>query len=313
MERVREFQEDQEQNAEVVQEETIMERMQELVILEKTGQLTLECLTSEERKSFLSEVADGRLGKLVELWTPWWLMSERIYRRETTARRRQLILEEVMEDEYEEENVVVTVNRAVLYPVGLFTNSEAQNMPNDISLLLQGGRKPSPCLRYHMIEVIFAYALMLRAYNGDYGQDVAEAALMLLDLCQVLSVDLRYGSVEHACLACLEKQSSEGPAANALAIQDTQKIVRSDVFLLDALSDTRTLLERYAEELERSRESDKQARKETKVAMKKLAIVQKKLQFYKAWAYLTSIDEFRALAVEIEKYVKDKELLGAQG
>lgn len=321
LERVREFQEDQQQLADAEDdEEALMERMQELALLDEAGELTLNILTPEERKRFLGEVADGRLGKLVELWSPWWLMPERKYRSETSARRRQLILEEIGGEDNEEEeekdagtSSAVTVGSAVLYPVGLFTNNEAQKMPESMSTLLPGGRQPSLCLRCHLVEVLFAYALVLRAFNGDYAQDVTEAALMLLDLCRVLSADARYESVEHVCLACLEKQSNEGRAAHTLAIQDTQQILRSDVFLLDALSDTRTVLERYDQDLERSSDSGKQAKKEKKAAMKKLAVVQKKLQFYQTWAYLTSVEEFQALASEIEAYTKNKELLGAQG
>ncbi|KUF90082.1 Zinc finger HIT domain-containing protein 2 [Phytophthora nicotianae] len=265
LERVREFQEEQQQLADGEDdEEALVQRMQELALLDKEGRLTLDCLTPEERRKFLGEVADGRLGKLVELWTPWWLMSERKYRNETSARRRELVLEEIGGE-----------------------NDEGENE----------------------IEILFAYALVLRAFNGDCAQDTAEAAFMLLDLCRVLSDDARYESLEHVCLSCLEKQSSEGSATNALAIQDVQQIIRTDVFLLDALSDTRALLERYQQELVRNSESDKQARRERKTALKKLTAIQKKIIFYQTWAYLTPIEEFQALATEIEAYTKNKELL----
>uniref|UniRef100_M4BGI4 HIT-type domain-containing protein n=1 Tax=Hyaloperonospora arabidopsidis (strain Emoy2) TaxID=559515 RepID=M4BGI4_HYAAE len=192
LERVREFQEDQQQLLICTDndEEALIERMQELAVLDKAGELTLESLTPEERKVFLGEVTNGRLGKLVELWSPWWLLSEHKYRSETLARRRELILEELGGHDNEEEEAV-TVRAEVLYPVGLFTNVEAQKMPKCMNALLLDGRKPSPCLHWHLVELLFGYALVLRAYNGDYEQDVAEAALMLLDLCQVLSVDAR--------------------------------------------------------------------------------------------------------------------------
>ncbi|GMF36443.1 unnamed protein product [Phytophthora fragariaefolia] len=313
LERVQKFQEEQQQIATGEdEEEALLERIQELAVMDATGELTLESLTLEERKRFLGEVADGRLGKLVQLWSPWWLMSERKYRSETSARRRQLILEEIGGCEVEGEKEinalgVVTVEPAVPYPVGLFTNSDAQKMPESMEVLLPGGRKPSPCLFYHLVEVLFAYALVLRVFNGDYAQDVAEAASLLLDICQVLSADARYESVEHACLACLEKQSSEGSAANELAIQDVQQLLRTDVFLLDALSDTRALLDRYQHDLERSgSESGKQGKKERKVPMKKLAGVLKKVVFYQTWAYLTPVDKFQAMAAEMEAYMADK-------
>ncbi|KAE8901457.1 hypothetical protein PF005_g10094 [Phytophthora fragariae] len=319
LERVQKFQEEQQQLADGEDdEEALAQRMQELAMLDAAGELTLESLTPEERKRFLGEVADGRLGKLVQLWSPWWLMSERKYRSETSARRRQLILEEIGGEENAEEDEdvetvgAVTVEPSVLYPVGLFTSNDAQKMPESMGALLPGGRQPSPCLRYHLIEVLFAYALVLRGFNGDYVQDVAEAALLLLDICRVLSADARYESVEHVSLACLEKKSSEGSAANALAIQDVQQILRTDVFLLDALSDTRALLERYQLDLERGSDSGKQAKRERKAAMKNLAAVQKKLAFYQTWAYLTPVEEFQALAAEVEAYTRDTELLGAK-
>lgn len=313
LERFRQFQDDQEENAAIC-DDVLSERMHELALLEKQGKLTLDSLTRDEQKRFLGEVADGRVGKWIDVWSPWWFMSEQKYQSETLARRRQLILEELDdEEEVREEEPMVVLGSAVLYPSGLFTLREAQNMPDDIRALLQGGRPPSLCLRYHLIEVLFAYALVLRAYNGEYGQDVAEAARLLLDLCHVLSVDARYGSVEHVCVACLEKQSSEGPAANTLALYDTQHMLQSRVFILDALSDTHTMLERYVNEFERHCESNKQVMKERKAARKKLAAVLKKLQFYKMWAHLTPIKEFQALAAEIAAYVQDKALLGAQG
>ncbi|KAG6578083.1 putative Zn-finger protein [Phytophthora cinnamomi] len=78
LERVQKFQEEQQQLADGEDdEEALAKRMQELAMLDAAGELTLESLTLEERKRFLGEVADGRLGKLVKLWSPWWLMSER--------------------------------------------------------------------------------------------------------------------------------------------------------------------------------------------------------------------------------------------
>ncbi|KAK1935079.1 Zinc finger HIT domain-containing protein 2 [Phytophthora citrophthora] len=305
LERVKEFQEEQQH---VDDEEALMQRMEELELLDREGKLTMESLTPEERKKFLGEVADGRLGKLVQLWSPWWLMSERKYRNETSRKRRQLIMEEIGDDSEEDVETQVELEPSVLYPVGLFANSEAQKMPENMSALLPGGGQPSPYLRFHLVEVLFSYALVLRTFNGDYAQDVTEATLLLLDLCRVLSEDARYESLEHVCLACLEKRSSEGSAANALAIQDAQQILRTDVFLLDALSDTRAMLERYQHDLKCSSEADKSTRKKRKAVIKKLAIVQKKLTFYQTWAYLVPHEEFQALAAEVEVYLKNKEL-----
>eukprot|EP00644_Phytophthora_capsici_P014111 jgi/Phyca11/4715/fgenesh1_pm.PHYCAscaffold_3_\ len=303
LERVKEFQEEQQQ---VDDQEALMQRMEELALLDKAGDLTLESLTPEERKKFFGEVADGRLGKLIQLWSPWWLMPERKYLNETSAKRRQLILEDIGGSSEEDTDTEVTLEPSVLYPVRLFTNSEAKKMPDT----MPGGVQPSPYLRFHLVEVLFSYALVLRAFNGDYAQDVTEASVLLLDLCRVLSEDARYESLEHVCLACLEKRSTEGSAANALAIQDVQQILRTNVFLLDALSDTRAMLERYEHDLKLGSESDKRTRKATKAVVKKLAMIQKKLAFYQTWVYLVPTEEFQMLAAGVEAYLKDNELRG---
>lgn len=303
LERVKEFQEEQQQ---VDDQEALMQRMEELALLDKAGDLTLESLTPEERKKFFGEVADGRLGKLIQLWSPWWLMPERKYLNETSAKRRQLILEDIGGSSEEDTDTEVTLEPSVLYPVRLFTNSEAKKMPDT----MPGGVQPSPYLRFHLVEVLFSYALVLRAFNGDYAQDVTEASVLLLDLCRVLSEDARYESLEHVCLACLEKRSTEGSAANALAIQDVQQILRTNVFLLDALSDTRAMLERYEHDLKLGSESDKRTRKATKAVVKKLALIQKKLAFYQIWVYLVPTEEFQMLAADVEAYLKDNELRG---
>ncbi|TDH73112.1 hypothetical protein CCR75_004263 [Bremia lactucae] len=287
-------------------EEALALRMQELVVLEKSGQLTLESLTLEERKKFLGEVADGRLGKLVELWSPWWLVDDRKYRNGTSVRRHQLIFEEIDRDKIEYESI--GVKPSVLYPVGLFTTSDAQHLPTNISTLLPHGKQPSPCLGYHLIEMLWTYALVLRYFNGDYKQDTTEAAFLLLDYCRVLSEDARYESLEHVCFACLEKQNTEGFNANLVALEDTQHILRSNVFLLDAISDIQALLQQCLQELARGGK----APKEGKAALKKLAAVQKKVTFYLTWAYHTPIEDFQALAVEIEVYRNDRKLLHAR-
>ncbi|KAI9912356.1 hypothetical protein PsorP6_005497 [Peronosclerospora sorghi] len=135
--------------------------------------------------------------------------------RETASRRRQLILEERKGPE--DKNG--TMEAMVLYSMG--PNTEVAQMPANHDTLLPRGKRPSSCLRFDVVEIIFAYALVLRAFTGDYDQDVSGAACIFLDLCRVSCVDERYESIPHVCLACLVKHASEGPSANVRAIQDT--------------------------------------------------------------------------------------------
>ncbi|RLN26961.1 hypothetical protein BBJ28_00015845 [Nothophytophthora sp. Chile5] len=305
LERVRQFQDEQQRQTETEgdDDDALAARMQQLAVLDASGELTMETLTSEERKRFLAEVADGRLGKLVALWSPWWLLSERKYCNETSARRREVILEEISsssEATGEVETPPTTLEPAVAFPVGLFTTREAKAMPESLATLLPNGKPPSPKLRFHLVELLFAYALVLRTFNGDYAQDVADAALLLLARSRVLSADARYESLEHACLVCLEAQTPEDVAANRLALQDAQRLLESRVFLLDALSDMQMLVTQYQHELPGHKKQRKQASKQ-------LAAVLKKLQFFQTWAFLTSSETFRTLAAELAALARPQE------
>lgn len=346
LERVRDFQQLHEQRLEEEDDddagERLAQRMLELALLDEQGELSLDALTEQERARFLSEVADGRLGKFVALWSPWWLLDERTYRRETSARRRSLIMEEVSTKEEEmgptsDEEVkdptslasagAVMIQPEHAFPAHILTDKEAKRVPRDWSEVLSGGRAPSPSLRFHLVEVLFAYALVMRAFNGDYLQDVSDAAALLLHLSAVLRADARYESLEHVLLVCFEKRmvAAEGAALemgtlgsssdgngrdkNQVALHDVAKLLQCQVFVLDALRDAQALVEAYKDELTTgAQDADKQstskaARKERRAAVKRLSAVEKKLEFFLMWAVLADRSDLEALAIELEAAV----------
>lgn len=313
LERVRTFH-DSEQQAEDEDEE-LARRLRELVRLDERGELSLDALTDRERQRFLAEVADGRLGRFVGLWAPWWLLDERAYRRETSARRRSLTMDEVgsTEDHCSDEEASLESEAAAAgdvmiqpehaFPAAIFTDREAKQVPRDWSALLPSGRSPSPTLRFHLVEVLFAYALVMRAFNGDYAQDVVDAASMLLDQSAVLRTDARYESLEHALLSCLERRAvdTSGGDRELVAVQDAMKLVGVPVFALDALRDEQAMISAYRLELEATDEpkESKAERKERRKVFKQLATVEKKIEFFIVWVVLADRDELEALAADL--------------
>jgi len=178
LERVRDFQQTHERRLEEEEQggddtsERMAQRMLELALLDEQGALSLDALTEQERAQFLGEVADGRLGKFVALWSPWWMLDERTYRRETSVRRRSLLMEEITTSEEEIKSTddrdeigdpvssgAVMIQSEHAFPVRILTDKEAKLVPRDWSKVLPGGRAPAPSLRFHLVEVLFAYAL----------------------------------------------------------------------------------------------------------------------------------------------------------
>lgn len=343
LERVRDFQQTHERRLEEEQGgddagERLAQRMLELALLDEHDALSLDALTEQERARFLSEVADGRLGKFVALWSPWWLLDERSYRRETSARRRSLLMEEVTTGEEESKPVdvqdeeedpasagAVMIQPEHAFPARILTDKEAKLVPRDWGKVLPGGRAPSPSLRFHLVEVLFAYVSVMRTFNGDYAQDVGDAAALLLHLSAVLRADMRYESLEHVLLVCLEKQvvdadgaaldlatssssvDANGRDRNQVALHDVAKLLQCPVFVLDALRDAQALVEAFKAELldtDESADRSKAVRKERRAAAKRLAAVEKKIAFFLMWVVLADRSELEALAIELETAMK---------
>lgn len=303
----------------------------ELLAKMDESELSLDCLTHEERAQFLSEVADGRLSQFVALWQPWWLRDPHQYEQETAALRRQgALIEEIgfssddEQEDKEEQDVseLLTIKSRTL-PVALFTAELAERMPPDLkSLLPPGSAGPSPLLRVHLMEILFSYAMIMRTFNGDWQQDVEDAALTLLHLCQVLGQDAKFDSMAHVLHACKLKRVDNSVAttktvgtveSHRLALSDAQALLTSRTFVLDALIDLRQLVASYRQEL-LARSSDesaqrrapttsktvaKQHKRTTRAAARRMDGVERKLWFYLVWAFFCDPLELSAIAAQI--------------
>ncbi|GAB9469981.1 putative zn-finger protein [Globisporangium polare] len=324
----------------------ILEALAQLALADDES-ISLDDLTPAQRKQFMAEVADGRLSQFIRLWGPWWLMDARKYERETEVKRRQLVIQEIgsgnssiglEEEDGDEEEEDVEASGPVMiesaaFPAELFTKTRAANMPESLNGLLPQNRPPSPALRFHLMEILFSYALVMRTFNGDWQQDTSEAAAALLHLSAVLSADAKYESIEHVLHACLLKRiDTEYEATGASTtggrgsrevsqriLHDVTLLLSAKVFLLDALSDAQAMLVAYRKELldvnvgqeatlppasmdsKSKKTKSSKAEKERRQATRKLELVDRKLQFFLTWAFHTPEAHFQTTAREIER------------
>lgn len=303
----------------------MLERLEKLALMDE-DEMSLDDLTPEQRAQFLAEVANGRLSKYIKLWQPWWLLDARTYQRETEAKRQELVIEEInsssIEDSSSEDEEGPILIESSAFPVRIFTTAMARAIPESLDSMIRGS--PSPSLRFHLIEILFSYAFVLRTFNGDWQQDVGEAVLALLHLCTVLSGDAKYDSVEHVLHACLLKRidtdhgggrSSESEVSQRI-VHDVTLLLGSKVFLLDAVSDAQAMLAAYRTELQASlaltsssssssekskSKSEKREEKARRGLVKRLELTDRKLQFFQIWVFHTPETAFQTTAQQLEQ------------
>ncbi|RHY73946.1 hypothetical protein DYB30_009006 [Aphanomyces astaci] len=252
-------------------------RIDDLVELMESNALTLEALTAEERSNFLREVADGRLGKFIALWEPWWMQSPSSYDTHTNNLRRSLIVD------LQDDDSDPTLDDDLTHPLGLFTASMQSALPSLPSL------HPNPnhaVLQCNLVEVLFAYAYVMRVYNGDWRVDVEDAASQLVSVSSVLRGDGHFDSVAHVIMACHASGGADAnEAAKHVALVDVASILTHGAFVRDSLTDLLLLVQ--------TMRHDVAAAKSTK---KVLARVVKKLEFYLVWASNVLTNDLNALS-----------------
>ncbi|TMW65842.1 hypothetical protein Poli38472_003607 [Pythium oligandrum] len=295
LDRVKEFQDEMAEVTEGLDVDATAERLERLMLMSE-GDLSLDCLTEEEQARFLADVAAGRLSKFIVPWEPWWLMAASKYESETSARRRALIQEvegqgddQSVLDSDDEENVEeAMVIDTVKFPAAIFTRAIEKTMPTTLDAIVRGPVAPS--LVYHLVEILFAYALTMRTFNGDPQQDAEDASLTLLAASDVLNEDARFSSLESVFQNCLEKRSISGAqqaATNALVLSDAVVMLQHRVFVLDALTDAMAIIRAAESDLHHKTPSKKRLSKEERAMSKRLLAVERKLDFFRIWRHHT--------------------------
>lgn len=147
-------------------------------------------LTEEEKQEFHAMAGDGRLGKLIEVWTPWWLKPHK--------------------------ELVTVVSECVdLHPV---TRPSILSHIPIISQLTKS--QPSAHVKFNVLHCLFVYAYVCRLYNGEHISMASESYRDFLALSDVLQQDFNSSSVDEAIQICLCKLQFGHPSYKTSAEQN---------------------------------------------------------------------------------------------
>ncbi|XP_061165204.1 uncharacterized protein LOC133174160 isoform X2 [Saccostrea echinata] len=214
-------------------------------------------LTEQEKAQFNKMVKDGHLADLVEIWTPWWNVKEKIS---------------------EVDSVKENQAPAVI-----------QKIP-DISKLLTKS-KPSADIRNNIVNVLYAYVFVCHLYNGTHWDCPQEAALKLVNASDVLANNSVCSSPSEAvqlCMANREYQQSQDFLVGV--VDDVVKILQGpggggedQRFVLAALSDILKLLKKCHSQYKKDIKLSKAASSDTEEEKQLLYRAIKKTEFFLGW------------------------------
>ena len=177
-------------------------------VLEKLARgedLLPEDLTPAERAAFERAAASGELSHMMEPWTAWWTLPEA---RDISLGRdgsKMIAVVEVVADTNADVNFDVCARQEVSSSLAVAAGKEgvagsrprrstgAVPLPPDAPLPPLSrltSAKPSPALRWHLLDVLGAYTLTLRAHDGDWGAEPSAALAALVSLSTVLAAGM---------------------------------------------------------------------------------------------------------------------------
>ena len=149
--------------------------------------LTPADLDPRERAAFERAAATGELSHMVEAWTPWWTRPESCDI--TLARDGTKIIRELAAHTSDTFEPPGSSSDAAAADETASSSASPPSPPEEplppTSRLTSAA--PSPALRWHLLDVLAAYTLTMRAHDGDWRADPVAAASTLLALSPTLS------------------------------------------------------------------------------------------------------------------------------
>jgi hypothetical protein len=270
----------------------------------------LAVLTKEQQQSFLRAAADGRLAAEAELvpWAPWWDAPAGA----TAAGGAPKVVELLEGSGGSRASDPAEPPAEAASAAGPPALPTVGSIPALASLM--GSRAPSPALRFHLCELLYAYAYVKRLYNGDWGrttQEAREVAQCLLALSAVI-VDpaARLDGVAHACHGALSRAQSplvhDSPGFSVSVLASVAALLRIPDASLRCVHEMHQTLERAC-----GRPTEDTCGKVKRVERRRLEAARRKLWFFVVWcsdrtaapalgAEATQAEEWAAMALEVE-------------
>lgn len=212
-------------------------------------------MTEEERREFQNFLVNGDMSQIIPIVDPWWTRDYKIELVQSTSSSAKL--------SEGERDLIENCPRL---------KKGIHNFKDLCS------KDPSPLMKFGLANVLAAYALVFRYFNGDFKECLLEVANCLISICGNFKHSTIYHSeklaVESVCHECRQEQLPADHETALLLAQDVREIFDGPLncgskyrkhFVLAALSDVHRLLSRAKrdeKQLSQRNESEKQAKGE---------------------------------------------------
>ncbi|CAK6967073.1 zinc finger HIT domain-containing protein 2 [Scomber scombrus] len=276
-------------------------------------------LDGKEKETFMGLVRGGALGRLVDLWKPWWeehddggralveVLEEEVSKLEkgdSTTTAAQEVGDEVGNRSKSAKKVGKSKdgNRKKTSKDEGSSVSSVPPISAKIPKLSSLCANPSPLVCYGLVNTLFGYSFTMCLYNGDTDSLIFEVCDMILALSEALDSGRVFNSVQEALHrgetllsagGYLDKEDSRAPAR---AVEAVAHIMtgrdRKDAtgYCLAALSQLRSVLSKARAAL--SKEGEEGAKRQ------KYFLASKKCEFFQAWV-LDNAHRTHILALEL--------------
>ncbi|CCI42853.1 unnamed protein product [Albugo candida] len=297
-------------------DEELLDNFENLQLkLHENGQVKYEDLTEAQKEEFLHAVRKGEISKWIPCWEPWWMMSSASYLQKTQMKRNAQIQEIGCKSSQVNESEDNSLNELVMesqrFPTVLFTRHDSEEMPDLMTSLIRGHKEPSKFLRYHLVDMIYAYCLIMRRYNGEWHPTPLDAAEDVYAICTSFSdPKARYSNMEQTLSTIYSKaivilRDTLDTRSSQSLIADVCSVLSCKVFILDALCDLKTLFHTAkSDNFFVLSSGTTQAKRSSKVQAKLIAAAHK-ARFFLCWAFHTEEHEFENLCFELKSQMEE--------
>lgn len=204
-------------------------------------------LTDKEKQEFEKIIKSNDCTELIPIYKPWW--EEKLFKN----------IEEIKDNTTTESAAAATVKNCTTTTTIAEIYQRNNELPKINESIIEfkklSNKLPSECVPYNLMNLLGAYTIMLRYFNGDYLSQLNEACNYLISSCSNLKLNANFEDQLMAIERIAYDLRNEGFTINSTNIQqikdDINSIInctesntnKSNVYTLAALSDIYNLLQ----------------------------------------------------------------------